>query len=250
LRDQVNPDFHHTRDEAGEVLIAAEAMSAYSPEWFKADMRTDTTARLSGGRGSVRVFDTAIGTLVRRDYLRGGIPRHVIRDRYLWTGLQRVRSVHEFHVLRELRRRGLRVPTAIAASCRRNGPLYRASLIMRLIPGARTLAEALIDAGDRVSLLARSADAIADLHCQRVWHADLNAANILVDAADEIWVIDFDRARLDVRDRARLEGNLARLLRSLRKLLPAPVLHDVERAWPAMCERYRARLAGVCSPTP
>lgn len=240
----MNPDFHHGRDQDGEVLIAAEAKSAYSPAWFETS-GTDRGERLSGGRGGVHVFDSPIGPLLRRDYLRGGLPRHISRDRYLWTGAPRTRSFREFHVLQALRRRGLRVPTAIAARCQRSGLLYRASLLMRFIPDARTLADALTERGDGRALLLTVADAVADLHRQCVWHADLNAANILIDAAGDLWIIDFDRAQMDVTDARRLAGNLDRLLRSLRKLLPPPAMVDIEGFWPTVGQRYRARLSGV-----
>ena len=38
--------------------------------------------------------------------------------------------------------------------------------------------------------------AVRRLHAEGVWHADLNAHNVLVDRDGRIWIIDFDRARL------------------------------------------------------
>jgi 3-deoxy-D-manno-octulosonic acid kinase len=50
-----------------------------------------------------------------------------------------------------------------------------------------------------------------------VWHLDLNARNLLLEG-DGMRVIDLDRARTDVADRARAERAMtSRLARSLRK---------------------------------
>ncbi len=227
--------------------MAIEAAHAYDLAWFDSAGPDDRTDRLSGGRGNVRVFDTAIGPLVRRAYLRGGLPRHLIRDRYLWTGASRTRSFQEFKLLRWLHGQGLRVPVAIAARYRRRGLTYRAALLTQLIPGASTLAEVIASGADVGQVLPPVAVAIADLHRAGVWHADLNAMNILIDAGGLVWLIDFDRARTGVHDAAGLAGNLDRLLRSLRKVLVPARLAVVESFWPEFVRCYRAHLSGVSS---
>lgn len=242
--------FQRRRQPEGEVLLAGEAAAAYSPAWFDAaEDPTASSTQVSGGRGGVCVFDTAVGTLLRRQYLRGGLPRHLSRDRYLWTGAERTRGFRELRVLAMLRQSGLPVPVPIAARYWRRGVSYRASLLMRLIPRTRTLTEALADGGDPDDLLRRTAEAIARLHHRRVWHADLNASNVLVDAQGQVWLIDFDRARTDVGDPQRLAGNLDRLLRSLRKLLSPPLFAEVQSRWPALHRHYQSRLATLSSPT-
>jgi 3-deoxy-D-manno-octulosonic acid kinase len=55
-------------------------------------------------------------------------------------------------------------------------------------------------------------------HAAGVYHADLNARNILVDARGSVWLLDFDRARWVAPNSRRLKKNLQRLLQSLRKL--------------------------------
>ncbi|CFU11478.1 3-deoxy-D-manno-octulosonic-acid kinase [Bordetella pertussis] len=62
------------------------------------------------------------------------------------------------------------------------------------------------------------ARAIAAMHRAGVWHADLNAFNILLDPGGLAWLIDFDRGTAGgVSERGR-QGNLARLRRSLVKV--------------------------------
>lgn len=231
----------------GAALVAGRVAAVFDPHWFEADGQGGTPFR--GGRGNVVRLQTAVGDLVLRHYLRGGLPRHLVRRHYLWTGAERTRAFREFRLLQRLAGSGLRVPEAVAARYWRRGPVYRAALLTTLVPAARTLLERLEQAPERAeSLLARSADAVAALHAQGVWHADLNATNLLFDGDDAVWLIDFDRAREGVHDRAVLAGNLERLRRSLRKRLPVPALVAVESAWPAAVERWRGALDRLSSP--
>lgn len=139
---------------------------------------------------------------------------------------------------------GLPVPMPVAARYRRSGLTYSADLLTSLIPDARPLVELLALPGDPdFGVLERVADTIAALHAHQVWHADLNAHNILVDATDKIWLIDFDRAREGVASAAQLAGNLDRLLRSLRKLLPKRAFAAVEKVWPQFVARYQRALS-------
>jgi 3-deoxy-D-manno-octulosonic acid kinase len=251
--------FEYRREPGGGVLLVADAAAAYRPAWFdgRGDGAADDAACPGadreappvpvGGRGSVRVFDTSAGTVVLRQYLRGGMARHVSRDRYLWIGAERTRGFRELRILAMLLDRGLDVPAPVAARYWRHGLAYRASLLMRWIPHTRTLAEVLRGGGDPLPVLTATMDAIARLHARGVWHADLNASNVLADADGRVWLIDFDRAQAGVADRARLAGNLDRLLRSLRKLLPGEALAAVEREWQALRRHYDARMAALSS---
>lgn len=228
----------------GEFLIASDYVDRFQPEWF--DVAGDRDS-LDGGRGSVGIVRTPIGDLVRRDYLRGGLPRHLVRDRYLWTGAERTRSFREFVLTHALHRAGLPVPEPVAARYLRRWFGYRAALLTRLVPNARTLLRALPDAEHPEILLGRVAEAVAQLHVQHVWHADLNATNVLVDAGGRIWLIDFDRAELGASEPGRLAGNLERLLRSLRKRLKPREMAVVDALWPDFIARYRRSLSALSS---
>ena len=111
-----------------------------------------------------------------------------------------------------LHAQGLRVPMPLAAGYWRRGWSYRAAILVERIPDVRPLALALDASPDEV------AGAIARMHRAGVWHADLNAFNILLDAQGHAWLIDFDRGKAGgLSSRARA-GNLLRLRRSLRKV--------------------------------
>ena len=74
---------------------------------------------------------------------------------------------------------------------------------------------------------------IARLHRVGAYHSDLNAHNLLLDADDKLWVIDFDKCGL--RDPGPWQAEmLARLLRSLRKesgLHPQFHWHEADWSW-------------------
>jgi 3-deoxy-D-manno-octulosonic-acid transferase len=58
--------------------------------------------------------------------------------------------------------------------------------------------------------------AIAQLHSQQIVHSDLNAHNILINDAGQVWLVDFDKCGLRA-GHAWKAANLARLQRSLAK---------------------------------
>ncbi len=164
-----------------------------------------------GGRQSAWFVSGDFGSAVLRRYRRGGLAARVSRDRYLWTGASSTRSFAEFRTLRLLHDRGLRVPAPLAGAYWKSGPFYRAALLIERIPGVRTLAEAL-EAPQAV------AEAIFAMHEAGVWHADLNAYNILLDESDQAWLIDFDRALHGPVRAGHRQSNLLRLRRSMLKV--------------------------------
>jgi 3-deoxy-D-manno-octulosonic acid kinase len=173
-------------------------------------------AEVTGGRGCAW-FVGVNGGWVLRHNRRGGFIARWVRDRYVWAGEQRVRAFAEWRLLAELCRRGLPVPPPIAARYRRTGIVYRCDLITQRLAGARPLSAVLARAPvDERSWRAIGA-ALARLHAAGVEHADLNAHNILLDAAGMVSVIDFDRSRLRAPG-AWAARNLSRLHRSLTKI--------------------------------
>lgn len=166
-----------------------------------------------GGRQAAWFVEGPFGQAVLRHYRRGGLRAKLGRERYLWMGAAYTRSFAEFRVLMHLHAQGLAVPKPIAAAYWRRGLSYRAAILIERVAGACTLAHALERADpDAV------AQAIFAMHEAGVWHADLNAHNILLDPAARIWLIDFDRARIGVVSKAQRHKNLLRLRRSLVKV--------------------------------
>ncbi len=167
-----------------------------------------------GGRNAAWYIDCDGHKGVLRHYRRGGWAASVSQDRYLWTGARNVRSLNEFDMLRSLYEAGLPVPRPYAAVYWKQGFAYRAAIIMEEIPNVRPLASALDDADSE-----QVARAIYTMHEQGVWHADLNAYNVLLDPEGRAWLIDFDKARRTTLSLERRSANLLRLRRSLAKVV-------------------------------
>jgi len=175
---------------------------------------------------------------VLRHYRRGGMVARLSRDRYLYTTQRRTRSFAELTLLDELSEAGLPVPAPVAARYERSGPFYRADLITLAIAGTRTFAQLCIGDVPVDSESARAVgQAVRRLHDAGIWHADLNAHNVLLDAQSRAWIIDFDRA---VRRAPGpwTGGNLDRLHRSLAKVHGARGVVLPAALWPAVLDGY------------
>lgn len=202
-------------------------------EVFSQDVdRADMIRVGSGGRGSAWQLEVNGEPVVLRNYRRGGMMAHINRDQYLWQGPRLTRSYREFMVMHDLAGQGLLVPAPIAAMAERTGLFYRAAILTRYVQHRGALCEVDDDASWRAA-----GAAIARLHAVGVWHADLNVHNILIDDLNQAWLIDFDKAKTSVSDRPILQGNLSRLLRSVRKVCP-----ELERRlWPVLLEGYAGK---------
>lgn len=232
-------------DATGAILFDVAASSQVDHDWFEPEHWRELNAlsTQAGGRGGVSVIATPAGDAVLRHYRRGGAVAKLMGDRYLWTGADRTRPFREFRLLREIVRLDLPGPAAIAARYCRHGRFYTADLITRRIANARTLAECLA-AGELDSELAgKTGELVARFHRAGVWHADLNAHNVLVNA-DGLHLIDFDRGRMRAPRTGWQQGNLQRLRRSLVKLGAAATGDAAfETAiWRPLQQRYRDTL--------
>jgi 3-deoxy-D-manno-octulosonic acid kinase len=211
----------------GGILYDASRLSKPAEELFSRAHWASLGAleEIAGGRSSIAVLNVGAARAesagirwVLRHYRRGGLIARLSQDSYLWTGAERTRSFAEWRLLAELRRRGLPVPAPIAARYVRRLFTYHADLITELLPGTRTLADAitgrdLSEAGWRAV-----GKTIGAFHREGVHHADLNANNILLgDSPSEVHVLDFDRGRIEPRGTWE-QAVLARLRRSLEKI--------------------------------
>lgn len=207
------------RNADGVILFDPGASPQVDHDWFDPDhwRRHGVLQAQPGGRGGVAVIDTPAGECVLRHYRRGGLVAAWMGDHYLWTGAARTRCFAEFRLLQRLCARGLPAPEPVAVRYRRRGLWYSADLITRRIASSLTLAQRLADDGISPELAEAVGVLVARFHREGVWHADLNAHNVLI-APTELYLIDFDRGRLRAPSEGWRHANLQRLRRSLIKL--------------------------------
>ncbi|TXK65891.1 3-deoxy-D-manno-octulosonic acid kinase [Alcalisalibacterium limoincola] len=223
----------------GAIVFDAARLPQAGPELFSPSGLGERARPVAeGGRGAAWFVELDGIDGVLRHYRRGGMAARVSRERYLWRGEARTRSIAEFRLLDWLRRQGMPVPPPLAAMYQRRGLTYTAALIVERIPGARSLAQRLPD-GEGPPPWTRIGATIARMHRLGVDHADLNAHNILLDREDRVWLIDFDRGSRDGSSGFG-ERNLRRLQRSLRKL--APDSPGVEVGFASLREGYLAAI--------
>ena len=211
----VPPQWAAHRFPGGALCVPARLADVAKADWFAPD-RADAVPVGEGGRQAAWFVDGPHGPAVLRHYRRGGLRAKLGRESYLWLGESQVRAYAEVRVLDHLRRAGVRVPEPLGAAYWRTALVYRNAILVARIAGAQALASRL-DQADPAAV----AQAIAAMHAAGVWHADLNAYNILFDADDHVWLIDFDRARLGPVAPAQAEKNWLRLRRSLVKVAGA-----------------------------
>ncbi len=170
------------------------------------------------GRGATHFMELAGRQCVLRHYRRGGLVASLLDDRYLRVPLRATRAWREWHLLAELAGRGLPVPQPVAARVVTRGPFYRADLVTLRIPRTRTLAEILRGAPLEEEGWRAIGGCIGRFHGCGVFHADLNAHNILLAGSGEVYLVDFDRGEIRTPAPGWQRSNLERLRRSLHKL--------------------------------
>lgn len=235
--------------EDGAAIHDARLGARYTPDWLDADwwQAAGRVSARGSGRGEVLFVESDAGPAVLRHYRRGGLVARLNRDRYWYQGVERTRPFREFRLLAWASARDLPVPAPLAARFQRRGPWYVADLLTAAIPGTHSLSQELSRAPGQVPWAAIGA-AIARLHGAGVFHADLNAHNVLLDGT-RAWLVDLDRGERRQPAAAWQQANLARLLHSLRKLGAAERVPAFEReAWPTLCAAHAHGLAAGSPP--
>lgn len=201
------------------ILFDPGASPQVDADWFDSDhwRRHGMMEAVRGGRGGAAMVDTPAGECVLRHYRRGGAVAPLLGDRYLWTGPDRTRCFREFRLLQAIVRLGLPGPVPVAARYDRCGFFYTADLLTRRIERARTLAEQVTSMPLTADVAREAGALVARFHREGIWHADLNAHNIMLSPAG-MHLIDFDRGRFRPASAQWRQANLQRLRRSMIKL--------------------------------
>jgi len=213
-----------------------EDITFESREWAQRDAITG----YAEGRGTTFFVSHNAEELVLRHYHRGGMIATWLPDRYLWTGLQATRPWRELHLLQRMRDLGLPVPAPIAARVIRDGMFYTADIMTGRITNARTVAQLLCTQSLDTVQWQTMGSMIRRFHKQGIYHADLNANNILLDQSGGFHLIDFDRGAFRAIRHSWQQRNLQRLHRSLTKLKGKhEPFHFSEQNWQNLLQGYR-----------
>lgn len=196
------------------TLIEHPDDALFSPEL---SAQSNTTAKTAEGRGLALFFKHAGLDLVLKHYHRGGLAERWLGDRYLGFNPEKTRSFQEWHLLKHLQGLELPTPVPVAASVIRKGLFYRADLVTREITDVSTLADLLLESELEQKTWLAIGFCIRRFHDKDVYHADLNARNILIDKSAAVHLIDFDKGYIRYMSSAWKAANLARLNRSLLK---------------------------------
>ncbi len=217
----------------GHCPSFSPALYSLTPSHSPRVTNTSPDAGLFSGRAPVQFIEHDETRLVRKQYRRGGLAQHVTKEHYVWTGFSRTRAVREVHLLADLYASQLPVPRPVGCKIERNpgrlrdgfGLFYRNWLLTEEIADCRGL-NAVLSASvsdDKKLPLDWSyiGSELARFRQANVYHADLNASNILLDASGSFYLIDFDRARRinnGSNNKKLHQRMLSRLLRSIDKL--------------------------------
>ena len=215
----------------------------FNLQWLQEQELIEGTAKGRAAAWFIRFHDEQ---LVLRHYRRGGLPARFSEDRFLWTGLKKSRPWRELAVLSQLHALDLPVPTPISGRIQRTVASYTADIITRRIPGARSLADFIFEGNFRDTHDPTALDAvwremgrvIRKFHSIGAHHADLNVRNILIDAQCKVWLIDWDRGRLNAGS-AMQRRSLARLRRSLSR--ESGLEKTARHGWPLLMDAYSER---------
>ena len=160
---------------------------------------------LLGGRTSVTLAQLdGIGAVVIKSYRRGGLMRHIVKQRYFKFG--KTRAQQEFELLHTVINLGLNVPDPLAYA-QRGRLLYQAWLITREIYQPLTLVSlSLQDENKARQAMESVIEQVSMLIENRILHVDLHPGNVVVGPKDRVFLVDFDRGRVYHGNRQKLKN--------------------------------------------
>lgn len=170
------------------------------------------------GRGTtyfVRLDDHAC---VLRHYQRGGMAAKLLTDQYFWRGIEQTRAWREWYLLRDMLDKGLPVPRPVAAHVVKSGLYYRADLVTLRLNASKSLTDWLRKKDLPLQQWRSVGRTVRLFHDAGIYHADMNAHNIMLSDDGKVYLIDFDKGQLRPQGHGWQQANIERFQRSLEKL--------------------------------
>jgi len=197
-----------------------------------------TPSQTLNGRGDIYLYDKGPKPWLVKKYRRGGLIAKLINERYVSNPFTPSRMLAELNLLEQLNALALPVPKPIAAGVNHIGPFYQGMLVMEYLSNTQTLASKLLQAPIDKALWQDIGKTLRNFHEHQVFHADLNATNIMLDSENSIYLIDFDKSKLKTGESWKAK-NLNRLQRSLNKIKQANSnLHYQPSDWQQLLKGY------------
>jgi 3-deoxy-D-manno-octulosonic acid kinase len=229
------------------ILYDADAISDPVSEIFDRDYYSNNEQSLSSdlpgevgiGRANVVYFHRDNKNMVLKHYFRGGLVASIVKDRYFGFDIEKTRAFREWRLLKEMKKLELPVPNAIAAHVRQGVLHYSADLITQKVENSKTLSDVLTNEVIGTELWKKVGSCIKRFHDKNIYHADLNARNILLTEDGAVYLIDFDNSYFRQESRSWKMANLARLKRSLLKFKSSERQFNFdEKNWSDFLEGY------------
>nr|WP_321278038.1 3-deoxy-D-manno-octulosonic acid kinase [uncultured Vibrio sp.] len=229
--------FHHgnTRIWYDESLVSEPEQALFDIEYWQSQNAVVGSAT---GRGTTWFVQLDTMQAALRHYRRGGLFGKLVKDHYWFSGWDKTRSAEEFQLLLTLTEAGVNVPKPIAARAVKTGLTYQADLLSERIPNAKDLVSILQEQALPAETYRKVGQEIAKMHGAGVNHTDLNIHNVLLDANDKVWLIDFDKCYQQTGSDWQ-KNNLDRLLRSFRKEQRKRAIHWQEDEFNHLLAEYK-----------
>lgn len=197
-------------------LMGINPSCSVAPADIVALVRGDTegsSAVLSGRGAVVRGDLPAIGPVVVKQYLRGGLLSN-LGSWHLRVG--ETRPSHEMRALQKVRLAGVHAPEPIAWVTKGH-LLYRGWLVLREIAGDNLAELSMRDEEAAIAAIPSVVNEVRMLVEEGVFHIDLHPGNVIVAENGSASIIDFDRAFFPCRYRDLAERYLRRWRRAVIK---------------------------------
>lgn len=222
------------------ILYTNEVTDEIRSAWFKPYFWQNNKSIVGESQGRNTTYfidhtqqDGSVLNMVLRRYYRGGLIGKIINNTFLYHGLRSTRGAAEFLLLLQMTKLGLPVPKPIAVRVRKTfGFWCRNQILIERINGAQDMFQLLSMEAASDVLWQDVGKVIKQFHQHGVYHSDLNIHNILLDAENKVYLIDFDKCDIRQPDSSWQQKNLDRLKRSLTKELGLnPEFHFEENDW-------------------
>lgn len=248
LRQEPLPlDWVKSPDKQTYIYARADLQTEVESVWFDPRFWEQNQAIVGESKGRFTTYFIAHDlphksslNMVLRHYYRGGLVRHISRDRFVYTGLEKTRCFRELTMLAKMSELGLPVPKPVAARVKRHGLFCSNDILIETIEDAKDGYNHLKNGPLSGEVWFEMGRVIRSFHNAGVFHSDLNIHNILIDGAGQVYLIDFDNCEFRSNPEAWRELNLQRLRRSLDKEKGlSKVFAFDEQDWKTLIDGYR-----------